>query len=104
MVLSLGLLLIGGTILLFVLVAKKIANPPSEDSVQVSVPREYRGCGEHALDLADGEALRDISYDGVIARLQVAQPDGGTQIRLVHLCSGKSLGHVTVRHRLVEFP
>lgn len=103
MVLSLGLLLIGGTILLFVLVAKKIANPPSPDK-QISAPREYRHCGEHELALGDGEVLHSISYDGPVARLRTAAADGSAQIRLVQLCSGEVLGRVTIKQHLPEYP
>jgi len=97
-VISLGLLLIGGTILLFVLAFKKISDKAVEP-VNAHIPKEYRQCGEHKITLQSGEAIESIDFDGVVARLVIESPDGGKAIRAVHLCSGEVLGNLMLRNK-----
>jgi len=97
-VLSLGLLLIGGTLLLFVLVFKKITSKPVEPT-NAHIPREYRQCGEHKMMLQAGEVIETIDFDGVVARLVIELPDGGKAIRAVQICSGETLSNLVVRHK-----
>lgn len=97
MVISMGLLLIGGTILLFVLAFKKISEK-SGDSSKAHIPYDYRNCGEHELSLGAGEEITHVEFDGVIARLVVDRPDGGIAIRMVQACTGDVLSNLTI-HR-----
>ncbi len=70
MVLSLGLLLLGGTIMLVVFGIKKINNPdanPLTGEIKSRAPREYRTCTASEVPLAAGEVLDRIEFDGVVA-------------------------------------
>ena len=95
-VISMGLVLIGGTILLFVLAFKKI-NDKVGDPAKAHIPREYRDCGEHELALGAGEEITHVEFDGVIARLVVERPDGGVAIRMVQACTGDLLSNLTIK-------
>jgi len=97
-VISLGLLLIGGTILLFVLAFKKISDKAVEP-VNAHIPKEYRQCGEHKITLQAGEVVESMDFDGVVARLVIELPEGGKAIRMVHVCSGEVLGNLQLRYK-----
>ena len=96
-VISMGLLLIGGTILVFALAFQKVNGELIEKS-HVKVPREYRQCGNNEIQLGDGESLKSMEFEESVVRLIVSLPDGGTAARVVQLCTGKQLGSLTVRN------
>lgn len=95
-VISMGLVLIGGTILLFVLVFNKMTN--KDESGEIHVPRAYRHCEQTDVPLSIGETVKRIEFDGMVARVITELPQGSTSLKLVHSCSGELLGSVTLSH------
>lgn len=97
-VISMGMLLIGGTILLFILVFKKMAHQ-MPDAQNAMIPRAYRECGEHTLKLPKGTTIESVKYEGTIARILARNAAGETMIVLADSCSGKKLGelHITTQ-------
>ena len=98
MVVSLGMVLIGGTILLFTLAFNKMQDDIREDaSEKVHLPKAYRNCGDHSVSIADNAELNDIEFDGVVVKLISDAADGTTKITQVHGCTGEVLGTLTIQ-------
>lgn len=96
-VIGMGLVLIAGTILLFVFAVQKMSEKAKEASDPRSViPRDYRDCGDHRVSLAEKFPLSEIELKGSIARVVQRTANGGAVITLIHLCSGEKLGSVTL--------
>lgn len=95
-VVSMGMVLIGGTILLFVLIFSKMSN--KESNADIHTPSTYRHCENTEIALQAGETVKRIEFDGVVARIITDLPAGGTGLKLVHSCSGELLGSVTLSH------
>lgn len=96
-VIAMGLVLVTGSIFLFVFAIKKMSDKAQEASDPRSViPREYRECGDHRVSLTDKLPLGEVELKGQIARVVQRTPSGGAVITLIHLCSGEKLGSVTL--------
>lgn len=96
-VISMGLVLIGGTILLFALVFSKMSGEKEEASA-IYVPRGYRDCAQVEIPLQTAETIRSIEFDDMVARIITDLPNGESSLKLVHSCSGELLGSVTFTH------
>lgn len=96
-VISMGMVLIGGTVLLFFMAFKKMNEKVISGGGKGYVPREYRECGEHTLQLAKDETLLKIEHEGVISRVTVSLADGNTAVRLVQSCTGEQLGSLIIK-------
>ena len=90
-----GLLLIGGTILLFVLAFKKMAKDEPESGT-AHIPLAYRECSEQTLHLPDVHLIERVAFDGSVARLVTRDEQGRMALVLVDGCKGTKLGQVTL--------
>jgi uncharacterized iron-regulated membrane protein len=95
-VISMGLVLVAGTILLFVLVFQKMNNK-EEGKVAAKIPYAWRACGEHNVALAKDEAIERIEFeeDG-ITRLITRSPGDQWAVTWVHGCSGEVVGRLKI--------
>lgn len=96
-VISMGMLLIGGTILLFVMAFKKMNDRTHQEIADLRIPPAYRECGEHTLTLPAGYVLKTVKFDGKVARLVATTDAGEWVIVLADSCSGHQLGALSVR-------
>lgn len=87
---SMGLLLIGGTILLFVLVGARI-----KDRMEGKPGASGRGCAEQEVNITQyGANMQNIVFDDRTIDLLVHQPDGNVRALRIHRCSGEILSNV----------
>lgn len=94
-VISMGFVLLGGTVLLFVLAFQKIRDKAAQ-AEHKTIPKDYRECGHHRLTLQKGETVQDILWEGPIARVTTRQKGGATVLRMVQSCTGQELGSLTI--------
>jgi hypothetical protein len=94
-VISMGMILVAGTILLFVLAYHKMNAPQSEKDA-ARVPRDWRGCIEKSYPLGAGEAVDDVQFDGMVTRVIISLPNGGMRLLTVQGCSGEILQRLTI--------
>ncbi|MCI5049388.1 MAG: hypothetical protein MRY32_03550 [Rickettsiales bacterium] len=95
-VIGMGLVLIGGTILLFVVAFQKMNNKNIAKS-HAKLPYGYRECGDHEVPLADGERIEAIEFDEMIMRVTIRIPRGGKKVTMLHACTGEHVGSVTIK-------
>lgn len=92
-----GLVLVTGSIFLFVFAIKKMSDKAADAAdPRSAIPREYRECGNHRVSLTDKLPIGEVELRGQIARVVQRMPDGAAVITMIHLCSGERLGSVTV--------
>ena len=87
LVISMGFLLIGGTILLMAVVWKKVAS----DTAKL-----HGECAGGKIDLKGHGQLVNTLTDGHIIRITFKKQPGSTEIVSVDLCAGKLLGSLSV--------
>ncbi len=94
-VLSLGVLLIGGTILLFVGIVQKMQKQEKAET-DYSLPKDYRDCRDATIALGEEEVMEDYIIEGRI--MHVISSDAGQtmHVRLIDLCGGRQINHMTI--------
>ncbi|MBN66147.1 MAG: hypothetical protein CMM94_01070 [Rickettsiales bacterium] len=95
---SLGVILIGGTILLFVLIFQKMQDKQSEEGkILASLPREYRACQDADILVPAGGFIRDMSFEGKMLRVMVDMDSDERITMLIDSCTGKVVNTLRIR-------
>ncbi len=98
MVISMGIVLIAGTLLLFAIVFERMQGVTEASAAKpAQVPDDWRDCGAHTLPLGADETIMRIGFDEAgITRIITRLPGGARRIRWVHGCSGDVVGRLTI--------
>jgi len=89
LVISMGVLLIGGTVLLFALVVKKV-------SAEAAKARAAQECAGGKVDLSGHGKIISSAMDGHIMRITLRKPPGHNETVSVDICTGKVIGTLVV--------
>ena len=92
-VIGMGVLLVVGTITLFVLLALGVhkKDRPAQAAANGCAPQEWL--------LEAGEYLDDYEVEGDIVTIYSERGDGEYRIRRVHLCNGELLQQLTIQEQ-----
>ena len=96
-VISMGLFLVAGFILVFVLAIKRFTSDEPLIKRETKAPYAYRHCEQKTLALDADETVNQITFEGEIAQVVTRNADGDYQIRLLHPCSGSWVGRVNLK-------
>lgn len=89
---SMGLMLIGGTVLLAVLIWEK-AGEPAEAHTST---HEAADCAGGHVDLKGRGVIVDSTMEGQIMRVTLEKHEGKMETLMIDMCSGKIVGSLTI--------
>ena len=93
LVFSMGLLLVGGTVLLGALVWQKVS---TEKSAEKSSIHTMADCPGGHVDLKGHGVIVDSTIDGHTMHLILEKTESKSELMMIDICSGKIIGALTI--------